>query len=109
MAFLERDYCHTGLIATGAPDGTITFRTWNTDSTPEGEKARWEFATLKTLSVKSENRNRRAIPCVTALKFVGYVVCASLVFAPTDHVFGSRESLYHGEDTGKIFGWELPD
>nr|VWO93939.1 G protein beta subunit Gib2 [Ganoderma boninense] len=90
MAFLERDYCHTGLIATGAPDGTITFRTWNTDSTPEGEKAQWEFATLKTLKVKSEGRNRRAIPCVTALKFVG-------------------ESLYHGEDTGKIFGWELPD
>ncbi|PIL27451.1 hypothetical protein GSI_10600 [Ganoderma sinense ZZ0214-1] len=90
MAFLERDYCHTGLIATGAPDGTITFRTWNTDSTPEGEKAQWEFVSLKTLKVKSENRHRRAIPCVTVLKFVG-------------------ESLYHGEDTGKIFGWELPD
>ncbi|KAI0826715.1 beach-domain-containing protein [Trametes gibbosa] len=90
FAFLERDYCHTDLIATGGPDGNITFRTWNTDSTPEGEKARWEFATLKTLRVKTEGRHRTSTPCVTALRFVG-------------------ESLYHGEDTGKLFGWELPD
>lgn len=107
MAFLERDYCHTGLLATGAPDGTITFRTWNTDSTLEGEKARWEFVALKTLKVKSENRHRRAIPCVTALKFVGYIASLLTFSAPTD--FDSRESLYHGEDTGKMFGWELPD
>ncbi|KAH9846387.1 beach-domain-containing protein [Lenzites betulinus] len=90
FAFLERDYSHTDLIATGGPDGTITFRTWNTDSTPEGEKARWEFATLKTLKVKTEGRYRTSTPCVTALRFVG-------------------ESLYHGEDTGKLYGWELPD
>ncbi|OJT13456.1 Beige protein -like protein [Trametes pubescens] len=90
LAFLERDYAQTDLIATAGPDGTITLRTWNTDSTPEGEKARWEFATLKTLKVKAEGRYRSSAPCVTALRFVG-------------------ESLYHGEDTGKIFGWELPD
>ncbi|TBU31477.1 beach-domain-containing protein [Dichomitus squalens] len=90
LAFLERDYAHTDLIATGAPDGTITLRTWNPNSTPEGEKARWEFVTLKTLKVKSESRYRSSTPCVTALKFVG-------------------ESLYHGEDTGKLYGWELPD
>ena len=71
IAFLERDYCHTELLATGAPDGTITLRTWNTNATPEGEKARWEFVTLKTLKVKSESRFRSAIPCVTALRFVG--------------------------------------
>ena len=54
IAFLERDYAHTDLLATGAPDGTITLRTWNANATPEGEKARWEFVTLKTLKVKSE-------------------------------------------------------
>ena len=74
IAFLERDYSHTDLIATGAPDGTITLRTWNADSTPEGERARWRFATLKTLKVKSEHRYRSETPCVTALKFVGYVL-----------------------------------
>ncbi|KAI8986856.1 beach-domain-containing protein [Trametes punicea] len=90
IAFLERDYSHTDLLATGGPDGMITLRTWNTESTPQGEKARWEFVTLKTLKVKTEGRFRSAIPCVTALKFVG-------------------ESLYHGEDTGRLYGWELPD
>ncbi|KAJ3010240.1 hypothetical protein NUW54_g2543 [Trametes sanguinea] len=90
LAFLERDYAHTELLATGSPDGTITFRTWNTNSTPEGQKARWEFVTLKTLKVKTEGRFRSSTPCVTALKFVG-------------------ESLYHGEDTGRLYGWELPD
>ncbi|OBZ78370.1 Beige 1 [Grifola frondosa] len=90
MAFLERDYSHVGLLATGAPDGTITLRTWNADNTPEGEKAKWEFHTLTTLKVKSDRHSRGSIPCVTALKFVG-------------------ESLYHGEDTGKVYNWELPD
>lgn len=73
IAFLERDYSSTDLIATGAPDGTITLRTWNANSTPEGEKAQWKFVTLKTLKVKSESRFRSSIPCVTALRFVGYV------------------------------------
>ena len=84
IAFLERDYSHTDLIATGAPDGTITLRTWNANNTPEGEKARWEFVTLKTLKVKSESRFRSSIPCVTALKFVGYAKCPtpSLVSSP---------------------------
>ncbi|KAI0746713.1 beach-domain-containing protein [Daedaleopsis nitida] len=90
IAFLERDYSHTDLIATGAPDGTIALRTWDANSTHEGEKAQWRFVTLKTLKVKSESRFRSSIPCVTALRFVG-------------------ESLYHGEDTGKLYGWELPD
>lgn len=71
LAFLERDYAQTDLMATAGPDGTITLRTWNTDSTPEGEKARWEFATLKTLKVKAEGRYRSSAPCVTALRFVG--------------------------------------
>ncbi|KZT02850.1 beach-domain-containing protein [Laetiporus sulphureus 93-53] len=93
MAFLEREYSRIGLLATGGPDGTITLRTWNADSTPEGEKARWEFATLKTLKVKDPDGDiqpRGFTSCVTALKFVG-------------------ECLYHGEDTGKVFSWDLPD
>lgn len=102
IAFLERDYSHTDLIATGAPDGTITLRTWNANSTPEGEKARWEFVTLKTLKVKSESRFRSAIPCVTALRFVGYV--PSPLLAPlhsdliTQHV-PSTENLCTTERT----------
>ncbi|KAI0360774.1 beach-domain-containing protein [Trametes cingulata] len=90
LAFLERDYSHLDVMATGGPDGVISLRTWNTNSTPEGEKAKWEFTTLKTLKVKTEGHFRSSTPCVTALKFVG-------------------ESLYHGEDTGKLYGWELPD
>ncbi|THH31660.1 hypothetical protein EUX98_g2544 [Antrodiella citrinella] len=94
LAFHEREYSSQGLIATGAPDGTITFRTWNTNNTPDGEKARWEFVTLKTLKVKSPEGDGRLLrntsPCVTAVRFVG-------------------ETLYHGEDTGRAYCWELPD
>ena len=80
LAFLERDYSHTDVIATGAPDGTITLRTWNANSTPEGEKARWEFSTLKTLKVKSESRYRSETPCVTALRFVGCVLLLLILY-----------------------------
>ncbi|KZT70568.1 beach-domain-containing protein [Daedalea quercina L-15889] len=93
IAFLEREYSRVGVLATGSPDGTIALRTWNADSTPEGEKAHWEFMTLKTLIVKDPDghvqpKGRNA--CVTALKFVG-------------------ECLYHGEDSGRTFSWDLPD
>lgn len=74
MAFLERDYARVGVLATGGPDGTITLRTWNTDRTPEGQKAEWEFIVLKTMKVKDadgEVQSKGSASCVTALKFVG--------------------------------------
>ena len=75
LAFHEREYTKVPVVATGSPDGFITLRTWNTDNTPDGEKAVWEFVTLKKMKVKtSENaQTRAAFPCVTALRFVGYV------------------------------------
>ncbi|KDR79337.1 hypothetical protein GALMADRAFT_223566 [Galerina marginata CBS 339.88] len=87
MAFHEREYSHLGVLATGSPDGAITLRTWTADGTPEGEKAQWEFLTIRTMKVKMTH-NRP--PAVTALKFLG-------------------ESLYHGEETGKSYVWNLPD
>jgi hypothetical protein len=72
MAFHEREYSHVGVIATGSPEGVITLRTWNTDRTPEGEKAQWEFVTLRSMKVRSyaSECNGRAA-AVTALKFIG--------------------------------------
>ncbi|PCH37188.1 beach-domain-containing protein [Wolfiporia cocos MD-104 SS10] len=93
LAFLEREYARVGVLATGAPDGTITLSTWNADATPASERARWEFAVLRTLHVKDTDGGVQPRECasrVTALKFVG-------------------ESLYHGEDTGRVFSWDLPD
>ncbi|TFY62229.1 hypothetical protein EVJ58_g3994 [Rhodofomes roseus] len=74
LAFLEREYSRVGVLATGAPDGTIALRTWNADKTPEGESARWEFVTLKALIVKGPDgqvQPKGYTSCVTALKFVG--------------------------------------
>jgi len=80
-----------GVLATGGSDGSITLRTWGTDGTPAGEKAQWEFLTMRRLQVRwvGEAMGSPA-PCVTSLKFIG-------------------ESLCHGEDTGKAFLWTLPD
>jgi len=83
LAFHEREYSRQGVLATGSPDGKITLRTWNTDSTPEGEAAQWEFVTLRIL--KAEKLNT-----ITALRFVG-------------------ERLYHGDSDGQVFSWDLPD
>ncbi|KAJ3905440.1 hypothetical protein F5879DRAFT_742889 [Lentinula edodes] len=91
LAFHEREYSHLGVLATGGSDGTITLRTWSADNTPEGEKARWEFVTLRSMKVRAPvGRGISPFPAVTALKFLG-------------------ESLCHGEDTGKSFVWSLPD
>ncbi|KAF4609487.1 hypothetical protein D9613_012349 [Agrocybe pediades] len=87
MAFHEREYSHLGVLATGGPDGSITLRTWTADGTPEGEKAQWEFLTIRTMKVRMTGTRP---PAVTALKFLG-------------------ESLYHGEETGKLYVWNLPD
>ncbi|KAG6877945.1 hypothetical protein C0993_001803 [Termitomyces sp. T159_Od127] len=86
MAFHEREYSHLGVLATGGPDGSIVLRTWTADGTPEGEKAQWEFVTIKTLKVRMVNRGIARPPCVTALKFLG-------------------ETLIHGTSSG--FGLRL--
>jgi len=69
MAFHEREYSHLGVLATGGPDGSITLRTWTADGTPEGEKAQWEFLTIRTMKVRMVGHHRP--PAVTALKFLG--------------------------------------
>ncbi|KAL4258196.1 Beach-domain-containing protein [Pleurotus pulmonarius] len=89
MAFHEREYSHLGILAIGCSDGAISLLTWTADGTPEGEKAQWEFLTIRTMKVRMSGRANR-LPAVTALKFVG-------------------ESLAHGEETGKSFMWSLPD
>ncbi|KAJ3720550.1 hypothetical protein C8R42DRAFT_671005 [Lentinula raphanica] len=91
MGFHEREYSHLGVLATGGSDGIITLRTWSVDNTPEGEKARWEFVTLRAMKVRAPvGRGIAPSPAVTALKFLG-------------------ESLCHGEETGKSYVWSLPD
>ena len=70
MAFHERDYSHLGVLATGASDGSITLRTWTADGTPEGEKAQWEFLTIRTMKIRAEKGAQRP-PSVTALKLLG--------------------------------------
>ena len=92
LAFHEREFSHLGLLAAGGQDGTITIRTWTTDGTPEGEKARWEFITVRTLKVRTTEPSVTTTllspilasplptstfirtPAVTAVQFIGYVV-----------------------------------
>ncbi|KAF7792655.1 hypothetical protein EIP86_003752 [Pleurotus ostreatoroseus] len=93
LSFHEREYTPVWVLATGSPDGTISLRTWNADDTPDGEKAIWEFVTLKKLRLRTSGdgpESRASVPCVTSLRFIG-------------------ETLFHGEDTGRVFAWELPD
>lgn len=71
LAFHEREYSYLGVLATGGPDGSITLRTWTADGTPEGEKAKWEFLTIRTMKVRMTGMGRP--PAVTALKFLGRV------------------------------------
>lgn len=81
LAFHERESPKHAILATGSPDGTISLRTWNANNTPEGEKAKWAFVTLKKMRVKNTEGSRGVAPCVTALRFVGYV-SAYLPFQP---------------------------
>ncbi|KAG6889353.1 hypothetical protein C0992_005581 [Termitomyces sp. T32_za158] len=90
MAFHEREYSHLGVLATGGPDGSIVLRTWTADGTPEGEKAQWEFVTIRTTKVRMVNRGITRPPSVTALRFIG-------------------ETLVHGEETGKAYTWNLAE
>lgn len=75
LAFHERECSKLGVLATGSPDGTISLRTWNANNTSDGERAKWEFVTLKKMKVKhTEASTWGVVPCVTALRFVGFVV-----------------------------------
>jgi WD40 repeat protein len=69
LAFHEREWSRLGILATGAPDGTITLRTWNTDKTTDNAKARWEFVTLRTLNARYGRSGKP--PSITALRFLG--------------------------------------
>jgi len=71
MAFHEREYSPLGVLATGGPDGSITLRTWTADGTPENEKAKWEFLTIRTMKVRISGPGRP--PAVTAMTFLGCV------------------------------------
>ncbi|KAG5653219.1 hypothetical protein H0H81_001696 [Sphagnurus paluster] len=85
MAFHEREYSYLGVLATGGPDGSITLRTWTADGTPEGEKAQWEFVTMRTMKARMTGRGVTRPPSITS------------------------ETLVHGEETGKSYVWSLPD
>lgn len=89
MAFHEREYSRLGILATGSSDGSIVLRTWSADGTPEGEKAQWEFLTIRTMKARASGDSIRS-PGVTCLKFLG-------------------ESLVHGEETGRSYFWCLSD
>lgn len=106
LAFHEREFSHLGVIATGGSDGSITLRTWTTDGTPKGEKAVWEFLTIRTMKVRSVGQGLDRPPAVSALKFCGYVSSYAL---RTIFQYCCREDLYHGEETGKSFLWTLPE
>lgn len=80
LAFHEREFTRVPVLATGHPDGTIVLRSWNTDNTPDGEPAVWEFVTLKKMKVKVPEGGRQmrgSLPCITALRFVGYVLVSN--------------------------------
>ncbi|KIJ42154.1 hypothetical protein M422DRAFT_209006 [Sphaerobolus stellatus SS14] len=88
LAFHEREWSYSGVLATGTAGGSIALRTWNADDTPAGQKARWQFQTLRTLKCRSLDDGTN--PAVTALRFVG-------------------ECLYFGQNDGKVYSWEFPE
>ena len=99
---MEREYSALGgLLACGTPDGRIILRTWSADGTPEGEKAKWEFITLRTLKAAKS-------AAITALKFVGSVRLAARVH---DRLLTTTDSedLFHGDNTGNTYVWQLPE
>ncbi|KAG8936117.1 hypothetical protein FRC02_004435 [Tulasnella sp. 418] len=84
LAFHEREWSPTPILASGGPGGTITLWTWNADNTPSGQRARWKLIPHHRLSY------RKADADVTALGFSG-------------------ESLYSGDSTGSVYVWTLPE
>jgi hypothetical protein len=68
IAFHEREWSKTGVLATGS-NGTIALRSWNVEDTPSGETAQWRWTLLHEYKCrKVENGEALA---VTALKFIG--------------------------------------
>ncbi|KAJ1299892.1 hypothetical protein OPQ81_005012 [Rhizoctonia solani] len=103
LSFHEREYSPMGILAT-AVGGEIVLRTWkpkpplSDDSAPAPRRPvnsegppRWDFTTLRSLSLQTEGVGLgMRMPRVTALKFVG-------------------ESLFHGDEAGRVYSWTLPD
>ncbi|KAF8509163.1 beach-domain-containing protein [Hysterangium stoloniferum] len=88
LAFHEREWSNLGVLATGTVGGTIALRTWDTNETPEGERAQWQFRTLRTLKCRPADGGFTSM--ITALRFIG-------------------ECLYFGQDNGKVYSWDLPE
>jgi len=86
LSFLEREWTPVPVLASGAV-GAVKLWTWNAEDTPEGEKARWKIVPLRTMECRRLDDG--TVPVVTALEFVG-------------------ESLYHGEDNGAVYSWNVP-
>ncbi|KIO27820.1 hypothetical protein M407DRAFT_72594 [Tulasnella calospora MUT 4182] len=84
LAFHEREYTPIPVLAAGCSDGSIVLRTWNTSSTPLGQKARWEFSTLRVLKCRKEGHD---YPTIESLKFKG-------------------ETLFHGDNFGNVYIWD---
>ncbi|CAE6467269.1 unnamed protein product [Rhizoctonia solani] len=102
LSFHEREYSPMGILAT-AIGGEIVLRTWKpkppcddsatTLTRPVNHEGppRWDFTTLRTLSLQTEGVGlAMRMPRITALKFVG-------------------ESLFHGDEAGRVYSWTLPD
>lgn len=71
LAFHEREWTPIPVLATGGSDGSITLRTWNAKSTPQGAKAVWEFVTLHTYRCREDIA---VVPSIESLKFSGQVL-----------------------------------
>lgn len=83
LAFHEREYTPIPVLAAGCSDGSIVLRTWNTSSTPLGQKARWEFSTLRVLKSRKEGHD---YPSIESLKFNGYAPFYSLKMTSLNHL-----------------------
>ncbi|KAG8683179.1 hypothetical protein FRC08_014481 [Ceratobasidium sp. 394] len=102
LGFHEREYSPMGVLAT-AIGAEIVLRTWKPKSresvepetgrceAPGSGKPRWDFSTLRTLRLQTDGMSAATrMPRVTSLKFVG-------------------ESLFHGDEAGRVYSWTLPD
>ncbi|QRV82972.1 beige protein [Ceratobasidium sp. AG-Ba] len=104
LGFHEREYSPAGVLGI-AIGGEISLKTWKpkpcvsegsiTDSSrcvaPGFGKPKWDFTHLRTLRLQTEGMSAATrMPRVTSLKFVG-------------------ESLFHGDEAGRVYSWTLPE
>ncbi|KAG8753027.1 hypothetical protein FRC12_011693 [Ceratobasidium sp. 428] len=104
LGFHEREYSPTGVLAT-AIGGEIVLRTWKPKlresgdagdadercEVPESGRPKWGFSTLRTLRLQTDGMSAATrMPRVTSIKFVG-------------------ESLFHGDEAGRVYSWTLPE